>query len=115
MLYSVSKGWNLEGTAIESGDSTRVYYHLAVTAIPGLSEANISVYPNPAKGKLTINSSRPITAIEVYSLSGKRIYSDFDVNQQTSKEIDLSGYSKGIYIMKIYNGTKSYKRKVVVQ
>jgi len=115
MIYGVSVGWDMEKNTIESSDSTRVYYHEVATSIPALSEANISVYPNPAKGMLTINSSRSITTIEVYNLSGKRIYSDFDVKQQTSKEIDLSGCSKGIYILKIYTGTKSYNRKVVVQ
>jgi hypothetical protein len=97
------------------GDSTHYYFHTLFTGLPGLKDDIAMVYPNPTKGKLTINSSSQITAIEVYSLSGKQIYSNYNFKQQTSEEIDLSGYAKGIYIMKIYNGTKSYNRKVVVQ
>jgi len=97
------------------GDSTSYYYHTVITWMPDILDSSDYVFPNPTNGKFAINSSSPVTAIEIYNLSGKRIYSDFNANQQTSKELDLTGYAKGIYIMKIYNGTKSYSRKIVIQ
>jgi len=110
----VLRFWNNDGTKVIEGDSTLLYFH-AITGIPGLADVSVSIYPNPAKGKFTIGSNSAITAIEVYNLPGKRLLSDFNVKQQTLKEIDLSGYAKGIYILKIYSGTKYYTRKVIVQ
>ena len=78
-------------------------------------EAGITVFPNPAKGKVTLNSYSPISAVEIYSISGKRVYANYNFRQQPSGEIDLTGYAKGIYIMKVHNGAKVYNRKVVVQ
>jgi hypothetical protein len=109
------KEWDNFGTMVISGDSTYYFYHTVVTGIPGPTEANTSIYPNPSRGKIIVSSNSTINAIEIYTLSGKRIYADFKVNQQLSNEIDLSGYAKGIYLLKVYNGTKFYNRKVVVQ
>jgi hypothetical protein len=85
-----------------------------VTGISDLNEANASVYPNPTNGRITISSNIPINTIEIYNLSGTLIFADLKVNQPL-KEIDLSGNSKGIYFVKIYDGTKYFNQKVVVQ
>jgi hypothetical protein len=114
-MNDVHREWDEAGAVLVSGDSTYYYYHSIVTGIPGLSAPDATVYPNPTKGKITISSNSPISTIEIFNLSGKRIYSDTNVKQQTSKELNLSGYSKGIYFIKIYNGTKFYSRKIIVQ
>jgi hypothetical protein len=106
--------WDATGAKLASGDSSYYYFHTVETGIPGLNASNTAVYPNPAKGKITISSNSPISAIEIYNLSGKRIFADYKIRQQ-SKEIDLTGYAKGMYFVKIYNGTTFYNRKVVIQ
>jgi len=113
-LSNTYREWDETGAFVNYGDSSYYYYHTVVTGIPGLDRANATVYPNPAKGRITISSNNPISAIEIYSLSGKRIFADYKINQP-SKEIDLTGYAKGVYFVKIYNGTKYYNRKVVLQ
>jgi len=113
---SSRKTWNYGGTdTVILGDSTYNYYHIVITGMPGLAEDNVLIYPNPAKGKFNIRSSIPISALEIYNLAGKRIYADFKYNQQTSNEIDLSSYSKGVYILKFHSGIKIYNSNVVVQ
>ena len=110
------KSWNYAGTEVEiTGDSTQLYYHLVQVGLPDLMESIITVYPNPTDGRFTISSKSALNAFEIYNLSGERVYSDYNCSRQTSKEIDLSGYAKGIYMVKIHNGTKNYSRKVVVQ
>jgi len=100
---------------VSMGDSIYIYYHTVLTGLPGSKEPNVTLYPIPCKGKLSVSSSNPISAIEIYSLTGNRIYSDYPIQQQTSNEIDLTGYAKGVYIMKIYYGTKFISRKIIVQ
>jgi hypothetical protein len=105
--------WNDNGTKIIEGDSTVLYSH-AITGIPGLVDGGVSVYPNPAKGRFTVGTNSTINAIEIYSLSGKRVYSDYNFNKQSTKDIDLSAYAKGVYFLKAISGTKVYTRKVIV-
>ena len=86
-----------------------------ITGIENVKKVDgISVYPNPTTGKFTI-SSNAANAIEIYNVSGARVYSDLNFKQQTSKEIDLSGYAKGIYLVKIYDGAKIQSRKIIIQ
>ena len=110
-----SKKWNSAGTKVLSGDSTCNYYNTGFNGIPGLKDGNVSVYPNPSRGKITLSSNSAINAVEIFSLSGKRVYADYNLKPQTSNDIDLTGYAKGIYIMKVHNGAKVYISKVVVQ
>jgi hypothetical protein len=108
------KEWDETGTFVSYGDSSYYYYHTVVTGVPDLNEANASVYPNPTNGRITISSDNPISAIEIYNLSGKLIFADLKVKQSLS-EIDLSGNSRGIYFVKIYDGTKYFNQKVILQ
>ncbi len=114
-LSEVRKYWNTDGIKVTSGDSTHYYFHTVVTGVQNLDKSGISVYPNPTIGKFTISSNNTASAIEIYNLSGVRVYSDFKFKNHTSNEIDLSGYAKGIYLVKIYDGTQLYNRKVIVQ
>ncbi len=109
------KMWDNAGTKVSAGDSTYNYYHLVTTGLSLPVEANVLVYPNPSHGKITISSNIAANAVEIYSLTGKRIYADYNFKLKTSNEIDLTGYAKGIYILRVHNGTKIYNSKVVVQ
>lgn len=110
------KDWNSAGSMVTSGDSTYNHFH-TVAGINDLiaQEGNITIYPNPSSGKFTITSNIIISAVEIYNLLGERIYSNLKFNKQTSNEIDLLDHCNGIYVIKIYSGTKTYNRKIVVQ
>jgi hypothetical protein len=111
----VYKYFDMDGTTVMYGDSMYYYFSTVVTGIPDLIADIATVYPNPTNGKITISSKDIISSIEIYNLSGNRIYSDFKIKQQTSKEIDLTGFPKGTYFVKIYSETKSFIRKIIVQ
>jgi hypothetical protein len=59
---------------------------------------NVSLYPNPAKGILNISAKNTIESATIYNVLGKKIKS-FTVNANTSS-LDVSGLSRGIYILK---------------
>ena len=59
---------------------------------------NVSLYPNPAKGTLNISAKNTIESATIYNVLGKKIKS-FTVNAKTSS-LDVSGLSRGIYILK---------------
>ncbi|NTW33576.1 MAG: T9SS type A sorting domain-containing protein [Bacteroidetes bacterium] len=75
----------------------------------------ISVFPNPAFGKVTVSSSEKIDVIEIYNILGEKIYSLNDPKQKTSYEIDFSNFPKGTYFIKIIDGINTQTKKIVLQ
>jgi len=57
---------------------------------------NVSIYPNPSTGIFQIRSDKKIEKIEILNNIGQIIMST------NSTTIDLSSYTKGVYIAKVY-------------
>lgn len=70
------------------------------TAIDQIS-ASFAIYPNPATDVINVSGCAEGDRIDVYSISGKRIFSTKATGQQTT--INLSSLSKGQYIV-VVNG-----------
>jgi hypothetical protein len=71
---------------------------------------NFKVYPNPTSNKLYINSRKAIKKISLFNIVGEKILS-FNSDQ---KEINISNFSRGIYILKIqFKDHKSLVRKII--
>jgi hypothetical protein len=88
---------------------------LGSNEIQGISFAS-SVFPNPSTGKFSVAvSSGSINAIEIYNMMGEIFFLTSAIKQEISEEIDFSSYPKGIYLIKIYGGAKTYTKKVVIQ
>jgi len=115
LTSEVNKLFDDTGVSILFGDSIHYYFH-TVTGINELKpeDGNFIVYPNPSCGKFTVSNSN-ISTIEIYNILGERIYSNNRFNHQISAEIDLSDRGKGIYFINIYDGTKMYNRRIILQ
>lgn len=74
---------------------------------------NIALYPNPSKGIVHISNAQNliIDKIEVTDLLGKSV----EAKITNTNQIDLSGYSAGIYIITINSGTTKIQKKIIVQ
>ncbi len=70
-------------------------------------EKGISIFPNPSSNIITIISKfEPITSIEIFDISGKRIYLENELISE-SFNIDISNFYQGIYFVSInYQVTK---------
>jgi serine protease AprX len=79
-----------------------------------LSETNLSevaVYPNPAKGFVTIESVG-IQRVTIISMLGETIY---DVEVNTDKlELQLSDYQSGMYIVNVLTGKGLVTKKITI-
>jgi hypothetical protein len=75
----------------------------------------VIIYPNPTKGqlKIEIQGDEKITntLIYLYDLSGKLLINKKQYDSNIP--LDLSGYSPGVYILKITMGGKSSEWKIV--
>jgi len=68
-------------------------------------ETKIKIYPNPALGQFTIESTSPIGILSVFSLNGKMVFSE----KIESNTVKLS-LKKGVYFVKI----KGESKRVIV-
>ena len=70
----------------------------------------VSVYPNPAKGNVLIKGIEP-TEVLVYNAIGQVVKT-----AQGTNEIDLSGLSEGVYLLRIMDAEgRSHAERVVVK
>ena len=82
------------GTAITTGDST-----VTLSTQDNVLAQGISVYPNPANSEININqtdNSIDIKNVSLVNILGQTVYSS-----ASTKAINVSGFAKGLYILKI--------------
>lgn len=72
----------------------------------------LSIYPNPTNtGKIYISSkSSAEKRIEIFNVLGKKVLETV----VTSKEVNISNLSPGVYIIKIKEGEISATRKLII-
>jgi len=58
---------------------------------------DFTLYPNPAKDKLSIKIDSEINLIEIYTLLGKKV-----LQSKAQQEIDISQLSSAVYFIKVY-------------
>ena len=112
ITYS-SKIFLENGITVSNGDSTRYYYRPG-TGVYTLSDDQITVYPNPGKGKFVVSSSENIDGIEIFNSVGEMVLDDSKIGNQL-KSFDLSHYSKGIYVIRINTGNNFFTKKLILQ
>lgn len=69
-----------------------------------------SVYPNPSTGIFNVSNISAKATVEVYNMLGEKV-----LQQQLTKEIDLSNSPKGIYFVKVISSGKTFTNKIIVQ
>lgn len=103
---------------VSLSDSTVYYYHNQLTENQKLKQniGSISLFPNPNDGYFKVNSSdAKVYSIEVYNVSGLKVYCNTRINQIISDEIDLSDLPKGVYFVKIIGATQTVSQKIIIK
>jgi hypothetical protein len=78
----------------------------------------ITVYPNPTSGKVTLstgNSQASISSISVFNMTGKEVFSRQSAVGSQQIELDLSSQPKGLYILLIKAGDNYYRKKIILE
>lgn len=91
------------------------------TAVTGINEnqlaASISVSPNPASEIMAVRvvSATAPVSIEVMNVHGQMVYSTVETRNTFAHNINVSKWSKGVYMINLASGEKKENRKVVVE
>ena len=101
---------------------TKVVTFDACTGIPVQNnlETALSIRPNPAHGTVAITMnviSTSAAMLTITSTDGKLIYSEQvqAANAPIMKNLDISGYAKGIYVVQLKTGKQVITEKMIVQ
>ena len=94
----------------------------SVNEVPATSN-ELMVYPNPTTGKFWVSipsgqvtsHKYQVTRIEIYNVYGEKIHHDvnFQINQSSNLQIDLSSQPAGIYFVRFRNESGIYSAKLV--
>ena len=96
-----------------------VWYSTGVRTVgvkEGSAKNKIHIYPNPTASKVSIQLSgfnQDDGKIELFDISGKKLSSNIFKSKQAESEIDLSGYSKGVYLLKVSNSKATATMQVI--
>lgn len=82
---------------------------LSATELDALSY----VYPNPAKDEVMIASSIKMNKVEIFNMVGQKVY-ETNVNGN-STTVNVSDFTSGSYVAKIYSESGVATKKVVVK
>ena len=119
--YFINDGWTGEEwpgdpnrSVMVTGDLTVDDLFGDITYDTGTSpEITTSVFPNPARERVNVTSTGNIKNIQVFNLTGHKVYdANVDSNSTT---VNISGFNQGIYIIRIQteNGFENRKFQVV--
>ena len=67
----------------------------------------VSLYPNPTKDIIRINTTSNVEKVEIYNMMGSKI------GETSSKTIDLSNNADGVYFLRIYSDAQMISKKVI--
>lgn len=105
-------------TMISDGSHTRYHYldyEFEINALEGIEKDRtdeISIFPNPAKNNIYIQtSSNPVTVIQFYDCNGTLLAEQSII--KNSGIIDIRSFNAGIYIVRIQTGKSIFVRKII--
>lgn len=79
---------------------------------------DIAVWPNPVKETLNIDLKdidQQATVI-LYDLEGRVVFeTNTEISNSDTLSIDVSNYSKGIYLLKVFNSSTTFNKKIIVR
>lgn len=105
LCYQDNEGFSIKNTPNECD------YYLTLNT-DELNLNSISIYPNPAKSKITIQSEIALDEVSLYDLQGKKLPIQLDVSL---KQIDISNFKPGIYLLEIASGQMKRTEKLMIE
>jgi len=85
----------------------------------GEEKDDLKFYPNPSDGKFTIEydvKDKEVAVITVLDGNGKQVFKDeVKGGVKYSKQVDLGGSGKGVFILNLTQGKKSISKKIIIE
>jgi subtilisin family serine protease len=115
IAYALLGGDSLQSLIVGANQAQIKYDGLITTSnnIGLMLDYSIAIYPNPSTAVFHITqSTNQFKTVEVYSINGSLIRKH--ALTSLTETVDLSGYSKGMYVLKLIGDQKSLFKKIVL-
>ncbi len=103
--------------AVSNENGCLISVGIIIDGIPTISsKSNITLYPNPVRNELLLSGYLPAgrTVISIYNVLGQLIYSSGETpNSLFRKAIDVSTFSKGVYVIQVQQAEGEWARRFV--
>ena len=95
------------------------FIEITLTNVLSVDETSVletvKFFPNPSQGNVTITNTRNLKTVEIYNILG-RLVKRINVAQDTSLNLDLSNFSKGLYLVKMTDiNANSKSQKLILK
>ena len=97
-----------EALAENAADDTEIQNDTEEQSFVAMEKTELSVYPNPTTGKLTIAATDEVVRVDVYDYTGRNVATFEETN-----DIDLSNLPSGIYTLRVTLPESTEVRRVV--
>lgn len=85
---------------------------VSVLGIDAVEASNVNLYPNPASTTVTIDGIEGEATVTVVDMNGREVY---NAKTNSNLSIDLNGYAKGAYFVRIAGERTVAIRKLIVK
>jgi hypothetical protein len=107
----------------DCGDGVEITKSVIVENCFGIDQKNlestVQIFPNPVSGELTITITGKESRLDmsITDMNGKILYAEklSGISSGYRKKVDMSGFAKGVYFLKLSNNERVYSEKVIVQ
>ncbi len=104
-----------DSAGVESFNDLAVENLSARTDVEMLTAPAFSIYPNPAKNEFTIHSDFRYTKIEIFDLTGRQVYIEYDNSGFPDTKVVSLQLSKGIYLIVLKGKDHEMSDKIVIE
>ena len=101
--------WTTEITPVSDPDGVGIAQY---------NTSSFNVYPNPAHNEVNISCKELSGNMSLYlfDISGKVIYTEsFYASESMVKSINVGSFAKGLYFIRLQNGTENLTQKLIIQ
>lgn len=100
----------------EGGDSIH-YYYTSNLGFKGmvLDEHQSVIFPNPNNGKFTISCKTIMEGIEIFNITGNKVYANHNDTNSKMIEINTLEFDSGIYFVKVNLGNNQQVHKISIE
>jgi hypothetical protein len=104
-----------KGACSATSDTMSITFSICTGVVEYSNNSSIRLFPNPTTGMVNVevNGIDGNAIMNVYSIQGQEVFNK-ELNGNLKAELDLSGLSKGIYLIKITNEKTNIVSKLIV-
>ncbi len=105
-----------KGACSATSDTVNITFTVCTGLIEYSNNSSIRLFPNPTTGMVNVEVSgiEGNAIMNVYSIQGQEVFNK-ELNGNIKTDLDLSGLSKGIYLIKITNEKTNILSKLIIQ